>query len=188
MRAVGVPGNTLAALSCLVDHGGTGADLGNPKGAGKASAACEKAVQKAGASFIAKESKSLAGCVESIFACVTAKSTDASCISKAKTTCDKTFDALDTAATTLDDAVAKACAPPAVDFASLLAAEGENLGALAGECTPLGVATLTDLSDYRTCLLRQHRCQVEELLRFEMPRSAELLPMVGRSSKSAFCP
>jgi hypothetical protein len=44
------------------------------------------------------------------------------------------------------------------------------------------------LADYRTCASRAHEREAEELLRFEEPRAAALLPKVGRTVKSAFSP
>jgi len=70
---------------------------------------------------------------------------------------------------------------------------GANLGALAAECALFGVPGpgLGTFADYKQCLLRQHTCGVEELLRFEVPRAAELLESLRDpllTLRSDFCP
>jgi hypothetical protein len=182
-----VPPSDVATLSCLPDHAGVGADLGDPKGAGKGVVTCSGASAKAGAAFLAKKLKSLQACVGAVFACAVTQPGDAPCIAKAQTTCDKSFTAIDTAAAKLQASIDKACG--GLDFSSDLgAAAGANLGVLASDCATLGVASMASAADYEECVFRRVECHADELLEFAAPRAAELLPMVGRQAKSAFCP
>lgn len=188
MRIAGVAQSELDALTCLPDHMGTGDDLGVPKGAGKAVTACEATLTKAGAGFVAKQTKSLAGCLGAVYACVMEKPGDAACLAKAQSACDKAFAAIDTETTTLENAITKACAPPALAFTDLSDPAGAGVDALASDCVALGVASLTTPADYATCLVRRETCDAEDLVRFETPRAGELLALVQRSLTSDFCP
>lgn len=188
LRVAGVAPASVAALLCLRDRGGDGADLGAPLGAGKAVTTCESRVTKAGNAFVAKRLKRLASCVGAVFACVTTKPGVDACLGKAHAACDKAFTALDAAAATFAGMVTQACGPPAVAFAVVQAAAGADVAPLASDCGTLGVASLAAPADLATCLVRRHVCEVEELLRFEAPRAASLLTTVGRSLPSPFCP
>ncbi len=188
LRVAGIAPADLDALACLPDHNGTGADLGAPKGAGKAVTKCEGTLTKAGDTFLAKQMKSLGGCVGAVFACVIEKPGVTACITKAHAKCDKAFAAIDAAATALENAVTKSCAPPAVAFDDLSAAAGVDVGVLGSDCAALGVASLVTPADYATCLVHRETCNAEDLVRFEAPRADDLLGLVGRSLSQPFCP
>jgi hypothetical protein len=184
----GVPPAALATLACLPDHGGGGGDLGDPKGAGKALTRCVQKTAKASQKLVTSRLQSLQRCAAATFACVSTKSSDPSCLTKATTACDKAFDGLAKAENALSATVAKSCADPPLGFVALTGAAGANVDALGAECATLGVDAVTTLDDYATCLLRRHTCASEALLRFEAPRTATLFPTVGHTSSSAFCP
>ncbi len=188
MRIAGVATAALDALACLPDDLGAGADLGAPKGAGKAVTTCEATLIKAGNGFLAKTTKGLDHCVAAVFACDLEKPGDAGCTAKARATCDKAFTARDAATTALTTAIAKKCTPPGLDPMDLTAPAGANVAALASDCAALGVASVTTSADYATCLARRETCAGESLVRFETPRADVLLGEVARSLDSAFCP
>ncbi len=183
-----VPSSDIAGLSCLPDHGGSGADLGDPAGAGKAVVRCAQKAAKSSQKLVATRQKSLQRCAAATFACASTKADDPSCAAKATTTCDKAFGALAKADAALTAAVAKGCADPPLAFTAVTSAAGANVGALAADCASLGVATLSTLGDYASCLVRRSTCAAEALLRFEAPRSTTLFPSVGRTASSPFCP
>jgi hypothetical protein len=188
MRVAGVPSSDLDALACLPDDLGTGADLGAPKGAGKAITACEATVAKAGATFAAKVEKSLASCVGAVYACVTEKPNDATCIPKTQSGCTNDFAAIDAAGTTLEAAIEKSCASPPLGATDLDDPAGADVQALTAACDGVGVGTPTGAPQYAECLVEVETCAVENLVRLEAPRAGEMLALAGHQLKSAFCP
>ena len=166
-------GAALPATTCLVDYGGNGESLNDPKETGKAVVKCEKAIKKAGAVFTAKKLKSLQKCVDSIFTCVQTKAGDAGCLTKATGTCNKEFDKITTATGQVGPAIDKACA--GIAFPTVSGASGANLTALASECAPFGVPAIGSLAAYEQCVVQQHECRVEQMLEATTPRMQELL-------------
>jgi hypothetical protein len=187
MRAASVPQSAIDALECLQDFGGSGLDLDDETGAGKTVVKCAQGLDKAGASFTTAKLKSLEKCVDKVFTCVQTKPTDAKCIPKAQSACDKEFLKIGLAELKLRAAVAKSCGT--LDYAGVLAAtDGTRLAAAGADCATFGVGSLASLAEYTECLFRQHECLVDALLPIEAPRAASLLGMVGRPAGSAFCP
>jgi hypothetical protein len=181
-----VAGLTLAPTTCLVDHAGSGADVGATD-LGKTVARCAAAVKKAGRALATARLRGLAGCVQRLFTCVQRKQEDPTCLGKAAGACTRLLAATDTVAAKLAPAIDRRCAAAAVAFSTLEADTGLNLTALAGACAALGVPTLASISDYETCVLRQHVCQAESLLRFEAPRAPDLLAAAGLTLSTG-CP
>ena len=187
MTFAGVSGASLQSFSCLPDHAGTGAGVNDPSGTGKAITKCTATLQKAATAFVKAKLGSLAKCVNTVLACRQLKP-GVACLTKASDTCDKAFTKIASATTKLVSAVDKSCTESVIAYASLRTTNAANLAALATECAAHGVANLDTLAQYETCLFRQHECRVEDLLRFEAPRAAELLQAVGHELRSGFCP
>jgi hypothetical protein len=173
--------------TCLSDHGAAGG-AGDVR-TGKLIDKCEAQVKTATSKFIVAKLSGLEHCVNALFTCRVTQPADVSCIAKAQNTCTKDLAKIDTAASKLPAAIGNRCAG-AIDFATLRAATGANLDALATECASVGVPTLDELASYATCLFRQHSCRGEELMRFESPRVEELLGLLSPpvALRSDFCP
>jgi hypothetical protein len=189
----------LGQMPCLDRFDGDG-DAGDPKTLGKMVVQCEAAIKKGAAKLASAKLKSLGKCVGAVFTCVQTKpdlsdpSGASPCLTllKVKNTCIKEFAKLDAEKAKLDAAVDKKCVVTGIDLYAVLSQPyGANLGAPAAECALFGVPSLGTFADYKQCLLQQHTCGVEELLRFEAPRAAELLESLGDPSltlRSDFCP
>ncbi len=179
-------GVSLAPSTCLVDRGGTGAAAGTPD-VGKNVDSCAAAIKKAARKLATARLKSLSKCVQTAFSCVQLKQEDPACFTKATTTCSKLRTSIDKATAKLAPAVDKRCAATVVPFATIADAAGLNLDALATECAAFGVPALTTIADYETCVVAQHSCHAEELLRFQAPRAAALLASAGQGFSTS-CP
>jgi hypothetical protein len=153
---------------------------------GKLLVRCTKKMEKAATTFVRKHQVDLASCLQAVFTCVQTKPGSTPCMTKAGQTCAKAFDASAKHADQLRARLAPGC--EGVEFGRLAAATGANLVALRDECEDLGVLALATPADYAECLLRQHACAAEELVRFEAPRGERLVEEVGRSLGSPFCP
>jgi cysteine-rich repeat protein len=188
MRFAGV--NATALLPCLVDHGGNGENLNDPKGAGKAVESCEKTIKKTGIKFVSKKLKSLQKCADAVFTCVQTKPGETKCMDKANATCTKELDKIAQEEAKIGPAIDKKCADSEIAYAVLGASNAANLDALAMECALYGVGSLSTLADYKQCVFQQHECRVEELVRFEVPRAEELFGALTPpvDLRSAFCP
>ena len=179
MRVSGVGPGAFPALACLADYGGGAQDLDQEATIGKLLAKCAKGAAKAAAGFATKKLKGLETCVDKHFTCVTSRAGDPSCRASANTACARQLAVITAAQSSLRDALQKSCG--ALDYPSTLAlAAGANLGTgaggtLANECTTYGVAAPTTFASYVDCVVRQHGCRTEALLRFEAPRASELL-------------
>lgn len=172
--------------SCLMDEGGAGA-LGTDPKPGKVLLGCQKAAAKAGVSFAAKARGAFAKCADAVMNCAQVKRTQ-KCVDGAAKTCAKQIATVDDAQTKLGDKITKACEKTPID--DLLGASGGDAGALATLCNGVGVASVTNLVDYGTCLARHERCQVEDSIRFTVPRIDEFSTVTLQPSPfgSAFCP
>lgn len=179
-------GVSLAAITCFVDHLGSGGPAGNAD-LGKTLERCAAAIKKAGRTFTAAKLRGLSSCVQRVFTCVQRKQEDPACIDKAATACTKALAKVEVAKTKLAPAVDKRCAGTVVAFTTLRDDSGANLDALAGECAAFGVSPVSTLAAYESCVLAQHACRAEDLLRFQAPRAAELLAAAGQSLSTS-CP
>jgi hypothetical protein len=180
-------------LTCLQGASGSGAGFGDtdPKGAGKALDACAKESKKAGAKFAAAKLKSVEKCTNAIFKCIQTKPGDAACLDKAQATCAKELGPngkVAVAGAKLQSSVGSKCA--AAGITNLGAANGMNLADLAAVCQAVGVTGgIPSIADYGVCLFRQHECEADETIRFEVPRLNELLTLVGFDDEvpASFC-
>jgi hypothetical protein len=172
--------------SCLVDEGGAGA-LGSDPKAGKVLLGCQKSAAKAGVSFAAKARGAFAKCADAVMNCAQVKRTQ-KCVDGAAKTCTKQITTVDGAQTKLGGAITKACEKTPID--DLLGASGGDAGALATLCTGVGVVSVTNLADYATCVAKHERCQVEDSIRFTVPRIDEFSTVTLQPSPfgSTFCP
>lgn len=178
-------GVTLRPDSCLPDRADGIGGVGS-QDVGKAVRACGRAIAKAGRAFVDRKLDGLTTCAEKVFSCVQKKQSDADCLRMARDTCTRELGRIDDEAAQLPATVVKKCG--AVPFDTLAAATGLDLGAAAVECATMGVASLTDVGTYASCLLRQHACIAEDLLVRASPRIDELLDVVGHTRASVFCP
>jgi len=187
------PGALANLTSCLVDHSGAGAGVADKDAVGKPLEKCQTAIRKAGAKFVLKKLKSLELCVDTIFTCLQTKPADPVCVTeKARGKCEKEFVKIDSEANKLRSSIDKKCAGELIQYDTLRQADAANLDALAAECPRFGVPAPSDLEEYKLCILQQHDCRVEELLRFEAPRARKMIESLGLDPPprfpSDFCP
>lgn len=164
------------------DGGGSG--LPDPKTLGKAALKCQKALGKAGTKLAATRLKRLQACAQSAFACLQTKPGDDACVGKAAAKCGKTLagSVADRAKATAT--ITKSCAPPALEAADLLGANGIGFAFEEELCADRGVATLTSVTDVAACVTATHECRADALFAAETPRASELLALLGRDPAS----
>jgi hypothetical protein len=174
----------LGTDNCLGDFSKSRSALAAAGGDAKALLKCQKAITKAGASYVSTALKRLDGCVAKVLKCLQLKPGDAACVAKAKAGCTKQLDTgLPALSAKLGSSVGKGCAVP---FATLSGEQGLGLAKLEELCKAVDVDVLGGLADYQTCLARQHQCLVRDLLLFGTPRAGEVLRLVGDTAPS-FC-
>ena len=174
------------AGSCREDFGGTGIGLGDPKGTGKAVERCTQAVVRGGEGYARARLGSIGRCVDAAFVCVETAPGDAACLTKATQKCDREFARVQSEVAKLTVAVGKRC--NTLDFAMLGGPSGANLDAIAPSCPSYGIPDVASVADYLACLVRQHECDVADLVRFESPRADAVLNAVGHTLVDATCP
>ncbi len=179
-------GVSLASDTCFADHG-TGGGAAGSVDLGKTLEKCAGAVKKAGRAFAAARLRGFAACAQKVFTCVQRKQEDPDCIAKASKSCIASIGKANAAAAKVAPAIEKRCSGTIVAFNTLKSAAGANLGALATECAAYGVPSLTTLADYESCIIAQHACVADDLLRYEAPRAAALLASAGQSLATS-CP
>lgn len=178
---------TLDSVTCLPDHGGEGAALGDPRGRGRILGACATAIVKAGSSFARKQLVRRAKCADRLFTCAQLAPGDRTCLAAARSRCEREAAAAASEERGLAAALARYCSEPLVPYATLRAAPAANLDALGAACASVGVAALDSLADYRQCLLRSGTCRVEALLTAQAPRFVELLAAAGGATADGDC-
>ncbi len=172
----------------IENFGGNGQSF-NDAAIGRAIVGCSAAVERRGERLATAHLRRLLKCVDRIFTCIQSKPTDPRCLARAAGLCEKELDAIGVAETTPDRRVASKCAETVLPFVQLLAANGAHVEAVAAQCAALGVPSLDSIADYESCLVRQHRCRVEELVRFAAPRADELFRfLLGHPLRSDLCP
>jgi hypothetical protein len=176
------------APACLTDHGaasGAG-DLKTAKAVDK----CAAQIKTAGTKFLIAKLRGLERCVDAVFTCVVAKPGDAACATKANATCTKELAKIAVEAEKVGPSIDNKCAAAIIPFAVLSDPTGANLQALAATCADYAVPALDTLPAFKTCIVRQHSCRAEELVRFEAPRAEELLGVLSPPAAlhSPFCP
>ncbi len=172
--------------ACREDFGGTGAGSGDPKGLGKNLERCAQTLAKGGAGFARTRLGAIGRCIDGVFLCVEATPSDAACLTKATQKCDREFARIEREIGKLTVATGKRC--NVIDFAALADESGANLDAIAPTCPDYGIPSVATVGDYVACLVRQHECDVAELVRFESPRAGDLLGRVGRTLVDHSCP
>ena len=170
MAEAGVPQLDIDFFSCLGAHGGSGEDVGDPKGVGKVVQKCQAAVAKAGLKLDVAELKGQGKCLDKLYKCVQTKPGDAGCLTKANRTCGKEQDKLGKARAKLVASIDGKCGD--LDFAAAIrppfALNVEALDAGAGEA-------LDTLGKYEEAMRSQAQCLSEEMLAVAMPRVSQML-------------
>ncbi len=174
------------AGACREDFGGSGLGLGDPKGLGKALERCVQVLAKGGASLTRTRLASIGRCIDGVFLCVEAESGNAACLAKATQKCEREFGKVQREVAKLTVAAGKRC--NGIDFGVLVDPAGANLDAVIPTCPGYGIPSVTSVADYVACLVRQHECEVAELVRFESPRAEAMLEEVGRTLVDGVCP
>jgi hypothetical protein len=183
MRVAGVSQMTLDdLLSCLGDNGGGDEAAGDPKTAGKPLDNCAKQIAKGATKYVAKRFKGLQKCVDVVQTCRQTKPNDANCLPKAGVTCGKEFAKLAAERDKFKAGAEKKCA--AIAFGTLRMQSGLDIEDLDATCAFLG-ETADTLVNYKNCLLHQHDCTVDELMRTQAPLLDELLADAGQAA--GFC-
>ncbi|MCC6848837.1 MAG: Ig-like domain-containing protein [Deltaproteobacteria bacterium] len=172
--------------ACRTDFGGSGAGLGDPKGLGRGVERCAQALVRSGAGLARTRLGAIGRCVDAVFLCVAADPGNAACLAKATQRCTREFGKVQRAVGTLTVAVSRRCDPLA--FAVLTDPAGANLDAVAPRCPSYGIPAVASVGDYVACLVRQHECEVAELVRFESPRAEAMLDLAGRTLIDGVCP
>lgn len=159
--------------------------FGDPANA-KAFTACAKTLANAGARLVKTHAKRLESCALAAFTCVQLKPADPACLAKATAACAKQLGGSASDDAALAAAVRKRCDSPTLDIAALLAPTGFGFDAERQGCADLGVSSLGSVDAVTTCLARQHRCRAEELIAAAVPRTTELLALLGRAPAAEF--
>jgi hypothetical protein len=191
-EAVDAAALALPPLVCL-DSLGDGENLDDPEGTGKLVVQCESVIKKAGTTFVDNKLKSLEKCVDDVFDCVQTRQGAAKgrCLAKAGATCAQEFARALAETGKVRPSVDKKCFPDPAKFPSFYAtalsiANGANLAAPTAECTLVGDDPAT-YPGYKDCLVAQHEARVDDLIRFQVPRTDELLARVGCDLDSLTC-
>lgn len=171
---------------CRADFGGTGVGLGDPKGLGRSIERCTQALVRGGAGFARTRLGAIGRCIDAVFVCVEATPGDAACLARATQRCEREFGKAQREVGKFTLAAGKRCNP--IAFAILSDPAGAHLDAVAPLCPSYGIPTVASVGDYVACVVRQHECDVAELVRFESPRAEALLGHVGRTLVDGICP
>ena len=183
LRLLGAPAD---AGQCREDFGGTGAGVGDPKGAGKDIEQCVKQLVKSGAGVARTRLASVGRCIDEVFLCVHATPSSPDCVAKAGAKCDREFGKIQREIGKATVATTKQCG--SVDLGVLGGPAGAYLDAVTPDCPSYGIPAVGTIGDYVACLVHQHDCEVAELLTFESPRAEELLQLVNRALVDGACP
>lgn len=174
LEAAGLSSERWSDLACLPRGtdgvGGGGAFAGTIE-------RCAASIQKAGKSLVMSELAVLEKCTISIFACEQAKPGQfAACVQKVDPKCRTGVQALSLKRTKMLASIQAGCG--GLPFDALRLVTGIHLDALSADCEARGVH-VGSVRDYAECLVRQHECHVDDLLRAAVPRTDQLLSRVG---------
>ncbi|MCC6764687.1 MAG: Ig-like domain-containing protein [Deltaproteobacteria bacterium] len=172
--------------ACRADFEGGGAGLGDPKGLGRGVERCAQALVRGGAGLARTRLGSIGRCVDAVFLCVEADPGNAACLAKATQKCEREFGRAQREVGKVTLAVSKRC--DSLAFAVLTDPAGAYLDAVVARCPGYGIPAVESVADYVACLVRQHECDVAELVRFESPRAEAMLDAVGRTLVDGVCP
>ncbi len=170
---------------CLEDLGGPGEGVEDLR-LGRRLSQCQQNVTKSSAKYVASKLKSTGQCLNGLFQCVQLKPGDKGCLAKAQASCDKGFASVVANGIKLVPAVDKSC--DAIPFPDLTLETGIDYDAVVEEelCVPYGISGIGTVNHYANCLYRSNECDGEEILKFSVPRAAELLGLVGRQLPGSF--
>ncbi len=180
---------------CAPAADGTGAGSGGDAAARKTLGKCAAAAATVGAKLSALVAKQLQSCTDAVLACLQTKPGDAGCLTKARTTCGKAATALAQGGKVRQKArlaIAKTCgskspgAPPAVSFATLVAASGLGFDAEVARCAALATPLAT-VDDVIACIDRATVCRASALFATRVPRVSELLGIGGLAASVPPC-
>ena len=184
--AVAVPAADVEGVGCLEEKGGTGADV-NDLVLGKGIVKCEKAIEKVEAKLVSGGLKAVQKCVGALFACEQTKTGDdlTKCRDKARAGCEKGLGKSTEQRAALVATLGKPCGDATL-FAALRTPAGANLdanvpsmvarGSVVAPCT-----VFTTLTDFQACLAAEAADLIDDLVRFQAPRTESLLGTVGCS-------
>jgi len=177
---------TVDAGECREDFGGSGLGVGDPKGLGKTLERCVQTLVRGGGALARTRLASIGRCIDSVFVCIEADLGNPSCLPKATQKCEREFTRVQKEVGKLTVNAAKSC--NGLDFAVLGGSAGAYLDAMAPACETYGIPSVTSVADYVACLVRQHECEVADLVRFESPRADAILDQIGRTLVDGTCP
>lgn len=198
--ALGIEVPRAAGLLTLVNHQaaefpclpavqlGGATNLGDAK-TDKIAAKCEAAIKKAGAKLVDTEVKGLQKCANGVLTCVQVKPTDAKCLPKARTGCDKVYGKLvDIGPGTglgakLLASLLKACQVPALSLPDVFDDDGLGLESIESLCTLVGHPGIQNgITATSGCLEFFHKCNASLFVEGEIPRLRELLLLGGHAA------
>jgi hypothetical protein len=173
--------------NCLDDLGGPGEGVNDEDlKLGHQLVQCQQGVTKLSANYVASKLKNTGQCLEDLFDCVQLKPGDQSCLDQAQQGCDKLFANVVKTGTKLVPSVDKTCDP--ISFPALYDPTGVDYFDVVDNelCIPYGVSDIGTVNHYANCMYRSNECDGEELLKFSVPRGAELLGLVNRTLPGMF--
>ncbi len=151
------------------------ADLGGPDPEGpelteaRALDGCSRAIRRAGRRFVRHRVSTLQSCLVTHTSCLRTASGRDACHERARVTCDARKTRLAADPDRLAATIERGCG--GIDMTLVRASAGVNLEALEARCAELGVPSLGTIAAYAQCLAHEHACGVDEILRYEAPRS-----------------
>jgi hypothetical protein len=158
---------------------GPPAGLADPAAA-KSAVRCQKVLTSASAKLVTSRLKRLDACATRVLGCVQTKPGDVSCRDKSVPTCQRGIGKLGVDETKMRASIVKSCAPlSAVDRGS---AAGLGFDTQVASCP--GVA---DVSQLAGCTAARNRCDGDDLMTVEEPRTGELLRLVGVTLEPGAC-
>jgi len=154
--------------------------------AAKLANACQAAIEKAGARFVATRLKGLAKCSTRALTCVQARAGDpAPCLAGVATGCARETDKIAGARTKLIDTVLRRCGP--VGAPDLLRLAGLGYENVRDTCATRFGTTIGDVPSIAQCLAQQHECLAGQMLSTEVARTGELLRVLGTDLGARSC-
>lgn len=163
---------------CRAPAFAAGNGLGDPKGGGKRVDACQKAIEKSSAKFVAKRMGRLFACLGAISKC-TQLAAGAECLAKAQAGCTKSFDGSSVDFTALVDAVGGGCGQ--LDATERGGLTGLGFSAEVANCQDRGVPDLDSATNLAVCLGAEQQCRLEKMVGRVVPRALEYVTALGRA-------
>jgi len=170
---------------CLTPANGGNQGIGDAT-RGKVLTGCEKAIQRAGQSFVLAKVKRMQKCLDIASTCVQLKPDDGACRAKAIVGCGKGLAGIGADALKLEAAILKACDADGQGLPDLLDLKGIGFAAEQASCAAEGTASLGTVASVAGCIRAQHSCRAEHLVAIAAPRAGELLAFAGRQPGAEF--